>query len=167
MKQKIEQIEESYNTPDPWQYQVTQDDIDRKDRLITVAKGFADDLPDKKYLRCLDIGAGEGWITKDYPAKELYGYEVSNQAAARFPVNVKRVVAPEGKYDLICATGVFYEHYHWEFFLKMIKNHASHHVLVSSVRQWELPVVNTIGPCLYSETFKYREWEQLLRIFKV
>ena len=159
--QPFKEIEESYNNPDPWGYQSNRDDILRRDILIDISKRFG------PYERCLDIGAGEGWITKMYPAKEIFGYELSHQAAARFPPNVNRATVIKGKYDLICATGVFYRHYDWRTFLNIIKTHASKHVLVSSIEDWEIPEVNKIGKVLYETRYKYRDWNQRTRMFEV
>lgn len=161
-KQSIEEIEASYNTPDPWQYKNNPDDLNRRARLHSVAKQFG------PYRRVLDIGAGEGWITEGYPGIEcIHGYEVSNQAAERFPKNVIHVPTPFGKYDLVACTGIFYGHYNWEFFFQMVKNHACKHVLVSSVEPWELSIVDAIGKEIHREVFKYRDWNQRLRLFQV
>lgn len=159
--QPFEEIERNYEQPDPWGYQTNEDDQKRKRTIIEVATFFG------PYQRCLDIGAGEGWITKDYPAKELHGYEYSNNAAARFPETVKRVVVPIGKYDLVCATGVMYGHYNWPFFMQLIKDHSSKYVLVSSIDAWELPCVNDIGKEIYRTQYDYREWKQRTRMFKL
>lgn len=159
--QAFEEIEKSYNTPDPWGYKTNPLDARRK-AILTGIAGFHG-----PYEKCLDIGAGEGWITEAYPAKILHGLEVSNQAAARFPENVKRVVVPEGKYDLICATGIFYGHYNWPFFLQLIKEHASKHVLVSSIASWELKQVDGIGKEIFRAEYVYNVDKQRTRIFEV
>lgn len=147
--------------PDPWGYQTNRCDIFRKAKLLAVSYRFG------PYKRCLDIGAGEGWITADYPADEIYGYEFSDTAAARFPANVKRVIEPEGKYDLITCTGIFYAHYDWYPLMQLVLNHASKHVIVSSIKQWEITEVNDIGRELHYEEFPYREFDQRLRVFQV
>lgn len=159
--QPKEEIESFYSKPDPWDYQKTEADIKRREKLVRLAGLHG------PYERCLDIGAGEGWITQLYPAKIVHGFEISDQAAARFPQNVKRVLQPEGKYDLICATGVFYGHYDWRLFMEFIKNHGSRIVLVSSMAHGELPCVDTIGKCLHDERYPYRHTEQRTRIFEV
>lgn len=159
--QPISEIEQSYNTVDPWQYQSNPDDINRKKILCGLSERFG------PYERVLDIGAGEGWITSGYSGKNKHGLEVSNQAASRFPSNVKRVIVPEGKYDLVCATGIFYGHYNIPFFLKLIKECASRHILVSSIAAWEHKCVNDLGKEIHRQEYPYREWTQRTRIFEV
>lgn len=159
--QPIDEIEKSYKAEDPWHYKTTPDDINRKKKLIDLASKFG------PYERALDIGAGEGWITQDLPAKEIHGYEVSDNAASRFPENVKRVLAPQGKYDLILATGIFYGHYNWQLFMEFIRNHASKHILVSSMVPGEHVCVNEIGKVIHQEEFKYRHCNQRTRMFQV
>jgi len=150
-----------YSQPDPWGYQTNNHDINRKERLIMLANFFG------PFERCLDIGAGEGWITKDYPAKEIHGYEKSDLAAARFPPNVGRPIPIVGKYDLVCATGVFYAHYPWDIFLGLVKEHASKYVLVSSIRDWEVECVEQIGTEIARQEYPYREFIQCTRVFRV
>lgn len=159
--QPKEEIEKHYEKPDPWGYQKSPSDANRK-RILTMAlKIFG------PYEKLLDIGAGEGWLTKDYPAKILHGFEISDRAAARMPANVKRVLVPEGMYDIITCTGIFYPHYDWRFFQDMVNRHASKHVLVSSIKSWEHPCVDLIGEVVHAEEFKYNEHIQRMRLFKV
>src|SRR5690606_19701810 len=83
--QTKESLENWYKFLDPWNYQNTPDDLKRKEIIL------------KHIEPCdtiLDIGAGEGWITKDLPANEIYAIELSDIAASRFPKNVIRVSEP-------------------------------------------------------------------------
>ena len=83
----IEELESQYNNLDPWQYETNPDDIYRKKFYLTVLS----DLNSDNWKRALDIGAGEGFITRDLPADEIHAIESSDQAASRLPENVKRV----------------------------------------------------------------------------
>ncbi len=152
--QPIEEIEKAYETPDPWQYKTNPYDIFRREVLRMISTLYG------PYERCLDIGAGEGWITSIYPAAELYGYEVSNNAARRFPPNVARMEDHdlfEGlKFDLVTANGVLYGHYTIKRFLEIIKKHAGKHLLVSSVEAWEDHRVKFLGKEIFSARFPYR-----------
>ncbi len=162
MSQPKAEIEKSYETPDPWQYQKTPDDIRRKALLIAVAAAHG------PYERCLDIGAGEGWITADYPARFRWGFELSDNAAARFPAAVQRANPPEGRYDLVAANGIMYGHYDHQLFFRLIRQHASRHVLISSVAAWELPQVSGLGKVIFEAKFPYRErLDQRIRMFEV
>ena len=157
-------LDAQYKTPDPWGFQSHPDDAMRKARILELLKPYG------PFVNALDIGAGEGWITKDLPAKHLFGFEGSDTAASRFPHNVTRVLDPENsKYDLIVATGVMYTQYDPARFLDIIKKSATHIVLVSSIKSLEVPDVAqlaTVGKLLHSEEFQYREYVQHLRIFE-
>ena len=98
--QSKEELEEWYKTPDPWAYQITEDDAKRKEIILEM-------LP-YNYQRALDIGCGEGFITANLPAADIHGIEISDTAASRFPWNVKRVLEPVGVYDLVITTGTLY-----------------------------------------------------------
>lgn len=116
----------------------------------------------------LDLGAGEGWITKDLPAYERWGYELSDNAAARFPPAVKRVLEPAGKYDLVVATGVLYGHYDWRKMLRIIRERASRIVLTCHIKSWELAAVAEVpGMQIIDFEFPYRDWTQKLRVFEI
>lgn len=154
--QSVDQIEKWWETPDPWGYETNPDDQERKRRILEACKG--------NWKRALDIGCGEGFITRDLPAKEIEGYEVSNNAAKRLPGTVKRVTAPSGKYDLILAAGILYEHYEYEKFLELIKNHASGRVILCNIKDWEVDV-SSLGKPIHEEEFPYREFTQKLRTY--
>ena len=80
--QTKQELEEWYERVDPWDYTVTPDDLYRKQFYLIVL----DDLG-QSYDRALDIGAGEGFITKDLPAEQIHAIEMSDAAANRFPEN--------------------------------------------------------------------------------
>ena len=159
--QTKEDLEKFYQVEDPWRYKVTPDDYFRRKVIVETLSLF--DWPD----RALDIGCGEGWITKNLPGNEVEGFEISDTAASRFPIGLKRANPPTGKYDLVVATGVLYSHYDTYLFMRLIKEHASKYVLVSGIDSWEHPLVKTIGNEIFSARFPYREWHQQLRVFEV
>ncbi len=146
-------------TPDPWGYQTNPSDIVRKQYIIHMLNLFG------PYSRALDIGAHEGWVSKDIPAVTIHGHELSDLAAARFPDNVHRMV--DGKYDLVMATGVLYSHYNWSYLLRMIREHASKYVLTCHIKAWELLAVADIGKQVLEMEFPYREYKQKLRVFEI
>ncbi len=156
--QDVREIEASYQTPDPWGYQTNPEDAYRKDMILSLLNG-------RRFKRALDIGAGEGWITRDLPADHLFGYEVSDTAASRFPVFVRRETKPSGKYDLIIACGVMYSHYDWRRFIDLIKEHASGVVILCNIEAWEVPEVAELGVPLMEGTFPYREFIEKLRFY--
>ncbi len=149
------ELEKWYSTPDPWGYESNQDDIKRKNIILSKLN---------KYKRALDIGCGEGWITKDLPAKEIYGIEEADLAAERLPKNIKRIDEPNGKYDLIIATGVLYKQYDYEKMTNWIIKHANGLVLTSNIKSWEINKLPQ-DKQIHEEEFKYREYTQKLRIY--
>lgn len=157
--QDPKEIEEHYKNPDPWGYKTNPDDVVRKQIILDRILRYT------PFERALDIGAGEGWITEHLPAQEIFGFEISDTAASRFPENVKRVLIPEGKYDLILATGVMYDHYDVPLFLKMIKEHASRIVVLVNIKPWESPLLRELGTPVYEEDFQYGQFIEHIRIY--
>ena len=159
--QSKEDIERHYNVRDPWSYTANPEDARRKRYLIHMANLFG------PYERVLDIGAGEGWITQDYPGKVLHGLELSEQARSRMPSSVKGITEPEGSYDLVVGTGILYGHYDWELFLKLITTHSSRYILLSNIKAWEHESVRLIpGKQLLEMSFPFHEYHQQLRFFE-
>ena len=155
-QQSKQELENWWSKPDAWGYKTNPDDQMRKDKIMSYLN--------KRYERALDIGAGEGWITKDLPAEKLEAIELSEKARARGPENVLYVSEPKGQYDLIIATGVFYDQYDWQQFHDWILNHASHHVLTSNIQSWEHPL--PLRP-VKEEVFDYREYKQHLCLYQI
>lgn len=152
---------EFFEKEDAWGYQTNPHDRWRKQVIIHTVNLFG------PFSRCLDLGAHEGWITKDIPASTRHGYELSDVAAARFPPLVKREC--EGKYDLVLATGVLYGHYDWRHFVDKINAHSSKIVLTCNITSWELmaAILAIKGKQVYESEFIYREHFQKLRVFNV
>lgn len=159
--QEKRELEDWYAAKDPWKYETTPDDLVRKLNIINLANFLKPD----GYERALDIGAGEGWITKDLPAQEIWGYEISDKAAERFPANVKRVLKPDGFYDLVVAAGVLYPQYNWRSMINTIKNHSSSVIIVAGIVNWFVPEVVELGKPVITETFPYRQYTQCINVF--
>ena len=151
------ELEQWYETPDPWGYETNPDDLTRKKRILEALTGT--------YDRALDIGCGEGWITKDLPAKEIHGLELSETARTRLPANVKAVKEPIGGYDLIVATGVLYKQYDWRQILDWIKWHSTGTILIAGIEDW-LVDLSELGKPDYVKQFKYRDYIQEARVYK-
>ncbi len=165
MTQSKQELEKWYEIrPDPWGYRHNEDDLERKCKILATIVKF-----EPGFRRLLDIACGEAWITKDIPAEYRYGYELSDVAASRFPDNVKRVKKPEGKYDLVVATGCLYMQYAWQDMLDIIKAHASRIVLTCNIRSWEVPaaIAQIPGQQIDMQEFHYRDTVQRLRVFEI
>lgn len=158
MKQPIHEIEAWYSNKDPWQYEHTQDDQVRKSKILA--------LLTNQYERALDIGGGEGWISKDLPAKSIEVYEVSENARKRLPDGILGVTEATGDYDLVVATGVLYQHYHFEEMLEIIKKHATKTILIAGIKDW-LVDTTQLGSLVYEEEFPYREYTQVIKIYEI
>ena len=82
---------------------------------------------------------------------------------------------PNGKYDLIIATGVLYPHYDVKTFFRLMKEHSSKIILTCNIAAWEhIEVAHRLnelsflkGKEVHSELFPYREYQQQLRIFEL
>jgi len=164
--QSREEIEKSYEKPDPWGYQTNPDDIRRKDFIAKITMMFTPGSG--RFTRALDICAGEGWISKYLPAIDIDGYELSDRAAARFPVCVRRVLEPEDKYGLVTLMGALYSHYDWPLFVRLINEHASDIILLCNIEAWEVvsAVSQIEGKQVFEATFPYHEFHQKLRVFE-
>ena len=155
--QSKEELEQWYKNPDPWAYETTHDDLNRKDQILNMF--------DRTYTRALDIGCGEGFLTRDLPAVDIHGIEISDLAASRFPWNVKRVHAPEGVYDLVITTGTLYEQYNHEQIAQWIKSCACRHVLIAGIKDWLKPY--SFGKVISSKEFFYRQFVQSVTLYEV
>lgn len=171
------EIEAFYGKPDPWGYQTNPEDENRKRIIMELLREQLKMLGKERYDQALDIGAGEAWITKDLPAKRLYGYELSDNAAMRFPKNVLRVqdqdlIREDVKFDLVIATGVLYGHYDWPRFVEMIRRHATGTVLLCNILDWRVPAALTtmVGAgdfvLVHGGEFKYREYTEEILIYE-
>ena len=154
--QSKEELENWYETPDPWDYENTHDDFERKVRILGSLHG--------RFKRALDIGAGEGFITRDLPADEVFAYEISDNASTRLPEGIKRVLEPEGKYDLIIACGVLYPQYDFDMMLDLIRKHASGIVLTCNIKNWEINDLDR-SKIIHEEVFQYREYTEHLVVY--
>jgi hypothetical protein len=159
--QSKEELEHWYTKKDPWQYTTTQDDLNRKQKLLNILNETNNG---NLYDRALDIGAGEGFVTTDLPAKEIFGIEISDLAAQRFPSNVSRLIEPEGKFDLVMTTGTLYQQYDHAKMAEWIKNSASRHVLIAGIKTWLIPY--TFGKIIYETEFSYREYAQKVTVYE-
>lgn len=151
--QPKEEIEASYVHPDPWMYKSSPADKIRKRYIVEVARLMCLEIADP--IRTLDIGAGEGWITEHLPGHVLHAMEISDNAAARIPKNVTRVMEPQGKYNLIVATGVWYAHYDIGLFLRILLEHANGIVLISGIADWIHSSAYQLGTQIMKLEFPY------------
>lgn len=162
MKQTKQEIERFYNKEDPWGFETNPDDAKRKEIILEKCKYFCHERMNKEiFENALEIGAGEGWITKDLPAKNLYGYEISDLAKSRWPSNIQDF-DPNIKYDLIIAPGVLYPQYDYQSFINIIKEHSCGIVITINILNWE---INNLTDQIYDLEFPYRQYIEKLRVY--
>lgn len=155
--QTKEELEHWYKNPDPWAYESTFDDAHRKEQILSF-------LP-RRYNRALDIGCGEGFITRDLPADHIYGIEISDLAASRLPWTVKRVHEPEDVYDLVITTGTLYVQYDHQQIVQWIKKSACKHILIAGIADWLIEY--DFGKIIEHRKFNYRQYVQSVTLYEV
>lgn len=119
--QPIQELEDFYRNPDPWNYRAHPDDARRKSELLSL-------LPPREWTRALDIGCGDGFITFDLPGQKVVGADISASAVKwadeargkrhdhhRFDFRCTSIfdLRPQelGTFDLVIVTGVLYSQY--------------------------------------------------------
>lgn len=162
--------EDQYSKTDPWRYQVNADDSTRKSKVIAACMLLAP--TPIGYLRALDIGAGEGWITKDLPAKEKFGLELSDTSASRFPKDVARVsgeTLQDGSFDLVVSTETMFEHYNWKLIRdQILKACAPGGIIVTANNtKWEVKALaKELGAPILQHDFPYKGMTMSIKAWK-
>jgi hypothetical protein len=159
--QNKNQLENWYRKTDPWQYAKHPDDLYRKNFYLAVLEDIG-----PYFSTALDVGAGEGWITKDIPAGQLHALEISDTAAERLPDNIERVTHVSSKYDLVMATGVLYAQYDHESIASCIHEASTPGTLVfiGGIRTWLKPY--QFGKKVREHCILYREYESVIQIWE-
>jgi predicted TPR repeat methyltransferase len=116
MLQPIEDLEEWQKKDDPWGYEDNPEDTKRRDILLS-------EIPDKIYKNVLDIGSGQGFITKHLPGERIIGVDISHEAIKKAKVfesdRIKFIQCSlfelnkifDEKFDLMIIAGVLYPQY--------------------------------------------------------
>tara|TARA_R100001509_G_C4863855_1_gene214356 strand:- start:649 stop:1143 length:495 start_codon:yes stop_codon:yes gene_type:complete len=161
--QTKEELEEWYGTSDPWDYQTNSDDIYRKKFYLTVLEDVG-----PAFAQALDIGAGEGWITKDLPSDTKHAFEISDEAAGRLPEGVERVQQITHKYDLVLATGVLYEQYDHALVNRIIHGASSQthgtKIMIAGIKGWLKPY--GFGRRIRHFEIPYREYTHVVDVWE-
>lgn len=119
--QSERELDAWHGSPDPWGYETHPDDTLRKQILL-------EEIPDRQYPRVLDIGCGQGFITRDLPGASVIGIDVSAEAISHAQERIKESPRAtqlsfiqaslfdlrsklDDRFDLIVITGVLYPQY--------------------------------------------------------
>jgi hypothetical protein len=161
--QTKQELEHWYTDSDPWNYQQDPEDTYRKNFYMAVLEDVG-----PVFSKALDIGAGEGWITKDLPAIEKHAFEISDTAATRLPDGVERVTKISGKYDLVTATGVLYEQYNHPAMANLIHSVSAKScdtiIMIAGIKDWIQPY--TFGKQIRHFEIPYREYVHIIDIWE-
>jgi len=118
MIQKINDIDKWHSAEDPWNYNNSEDDNYRKQILLKSLNEL-----DISFKNVLDIGCGQGFITKELPGRHITGIDISKMAIQhakkheneRFSFKQGSIfetdALSENSFDLIIITGVLYSQY--------------------------------------------------------
>lgn len=116
MIQNKDELEQWHSKHDPWKYESSFDDLRRKEVLLS-------ELPANKFESILDIGCGQGFITKELPGESVIGIDISANAinfAKKYETDRLKFIQASlfelpsmltNTFDLIIITGVLYEQY--------------------------------------------------------
>ena len=110
-------LENFYDKQDPWGYETNPEDQKRIEKLLKF-------IGPRRFKNALDIGCGNGYVTRKLPAQNIVGIDISEKAICEarnknknenikyhsFPLqNISSI--PYNKFDLIIITGVLYSQY--------------------------------------------------------
>ncbi|MEW9673277.1 class I SAM-dependent methyltransferase [Ammoniphilus sp. 3BR4] len=116
MDQTLSNFPLTLESNDPWFTETDKDLLKRKEILLA-------EIPQKKYKNVLDIGCGNGLITRDLPGEKILGIDNSKSAVSLAANNINSKVSfkclsiynipqiKNDKYDLIVLSGLMYPHY--------------------------------------------------------
>jgi 2-polyprenyl-3-methyl-5-hydroxy-6-metoxy-1,4-benzoquinol methylase len=171
--QPITDLETWHKKEDPWGYENHPDDLKRKNILIS-------EIPKKEYGRVLDIGCGQGFITRFLPGAEILGMDISHAAIhhARKYENARLKFHQgslfdlsqdqEESYDLIVITGVLYPQYignSLTLVYRIIDRILRPNGILASVHIDAWYKARFPYPLLKSITYDYREYIHWLEIY--
>lgn len=155
MIQSKEDLERWYSQSDRWGYFHEPDDSIRLKNIIPILD---------YYDSAIDIGCGEGFVTRHLPAKSIYGVDISDNAMSRLPDNVIAIKEPNGKHDLVVSTGTLYQQYNHKQIYEWVMASAKHHILIGGIKDWLIDY--DFGEELKTLEFKYREYTQKITLYK-
>jgi predicted TPR repeat methyltransferase len=118
MIQSRVELDAFYSNSDPWNYENNPEDLKRREILIS-------ELPSTEFRNVLDIGCGNGFVTRELPGLNITGIDISAKAIdfANLKTSEKKIKYWESDFfefpkkyqgepfDLIIITGLLYPQY--------------------------------------------------------
>lgn len=117
MIQSKTELDLFHSSKDPWCYENNNEDMIRKEILLN-------EIPKQQYKNVLDIGCGQGFITRHLPGENIWGVDLSQNAIefAKKNSTDNKIKFIQGsifeidelvnlKFDLVVITGVLYLQY--------------------------------------------------------
>lgn len=171
--QPIEELESWHKLKDPWGYSKNEHDTFRKEMLFS-------ELPEKEFENILDIGCGQGFITKQLKGEQITGLDISYEAIKHAKINnptnvdflqgsifdVKKIF--NKKFDLIIITGVLYKQYIGDssnliyLLIDQILKEKGH-LLIVHINEWNICHFPYLR--LKEVMYPYREYNHKLEIY--
>ena len=174
-QQSLSEIESSYGNPDPWGYFSNPHDQLRRDFLKSV-------LSKHSPSRALDIGCGNGFITKTIPASEVVGVDISKaaideaklrssdgnidyQCRSLFELKERNL----GTFDCILITGVLYGQYigrSMPLIYRIVDHLLRNDGILISVHIDEWYFAKFPYAHIEKHRYKYRSYTHLLEVYR-
>lgn len=168
-KQNKEELELWYSKKDPWGYITEKDDLARKIIILE----YIERIQPKNIL---DIGCGEGWITKDIQADHITGIDISAKAISRCNFVGDKIVfdiykdnlSALGEFDFVLVTGVLYGASELELkkLIKLIEPEG--YLLSCHLTNWEFDAsyFDNNLKIIKEKTFSYRNRIERIVLYK-
>lgn len=169
------EINAHYKSEDPWGYYGNKHDSARKKILLSSVKEFS-------FVKALDVGCGNGFITESFPARSIVGVDVSEEAikeAQRRSANPNIEyqacslfqLSPDqlGLFDCILITGVLYDQYIGKslpLVYRLLDNLLRENGILISVHIDEWYLARFPYSRIHKQRYKYREFNHVLEIYR-
>lgn len=143
--QTKQELENWWSKEDPWGYETNPDDQVRKQKINEAISKL-------DINTILDIGAGEGFITRDLPVEKIYANEISDKARDRIPEWIIRHT--DEMVDATLTCGTLYKQYDHETIADQLRKYAKKYIIVAGIKDWLIDY--DFGKIIHQEEFPYK-----------
>lgn len=168
-------LEQLYSKKDPFEYETTADDNVRKIKL-------SEALSNCFFRKALDIGCGDGFITRDLPAREIVAFDLSENAIEQARERQLRNVFFEAhnifdfpfksqkeRFDLLIVTGLLYPKWignRMDEINGMLDHWAQEDATIVSCHIEDWGPEDLEFRKISETTYPYREFQHKLQVYK-